>query len=164
MRMHVVQTLPWRRLDFVIRIRRSAGRRRDERPHSVCFEGSDTHPTRRALFELFRDFPGADVRAPAKLGRHGHVKRNPVCATRERMASCRFCLVPPGLTPTSRRLYEAIATRCVPVIVSDRFVVPFSELIGDAALDQLVLRIPEAEVATAPTRIREDTFFLYCRV
>ena len=130
-------------------------RRRDERPHSVCFEGSDTHPTRRALFELFRDYPGADVRAPAKLGRHGHVKRNPVCATRERMASCRFCLVPPGLTPTSRRLYEAIATRCVPVIVSDRFVVPFSELIGDAALDQLVLRIPEAEVATAPRRLRE---------
>ena len=31
------------------------------------------------------------------------------------MRSCKFCLVPKGVTPSTRRLYEAIITKCVPV-------------------------------------------------
>ena len=49
------------------------------------------------------------------------------------MRQCKFCLVPAGLTPTSRRFYEAIASTCVPVLISDRFVVPYDPTLAAAA-------------------------------
>lgn len=41
----------------------------------------------------------------------------------------RFCLVPEGDTPSSPRLFDAIAAGCVPVIFSDNIVLPFDNLL-----------------------------------
>lgn len=45
------------------------------------------------------------------------------------MRSSKFCLHPAGDTPSSCRLFDAIVSHCVPVIVSDHIELPFeSEL------------------------------------
>jgi len=41
------------------------------------------------------------------------------------MRSSKFCLHPAGDTPSSCRLFDAIVSHCVPVIVSDKIELPF---------------------------------------
>jgi hypothetical protein len=43
------------------------------------------------------------------------------------MRSSKFCLDPAGDTPSSCRLFDAIASHCVPVIVSDQIELPFED-------------------------------------
>ncbi len=43
------------------------------------------------------------------------------------MRSSRFCLHPAGDTPSSCRLFDAIVSHCVPVIVSDKIELPFED-------------------------------------
>lgn len=43
------------------------------------------------------------------------------------MRSSKFCLHPAGDTPSSCRLFDAIVSHCVPVIVSDRIELPFED-------------------------------------
>lgn len=43
------------------------------------------------------------------------------------MRSSKFCLHPAGDTPSSCRLFDAIVSHCVPVIVSDRVELPFED-------------------------------------
>jgi hypothetical protein len=45
------------------------------------------------------------------------------------MASSRFCLNIAGDTPSSNRLFDAIVSHCVPVIVSDDIELPFEDVI-----------------------------------
>lgn len=85
------------------------------------------------------------------------------CNSRRRMRQCKFCLVPAGLTPTSRRFYEAIATHCVPVVISDRFILPYKDdptkhrsgILPDAVLDSFIIRVAESEIRSLPRRLRE---------
>ncbi|KAL0421552.1 UNVERIFIED_CONTAM: putative arabinosyltransferase A [Sesamum latifolium] len=46
-------------------------------------------------------------------------------ASAEQMRSSKFCLHPAGDTPSSCRLFDAIVSHCVPVIVSDKIELPF---------------------------------------
>lgn len=43
------------------------------------------------------------------------------------MRSSRFCLHPAGDTPSSCRLFDAIVSHCVPVIISDKIELPFED-------------------------------------
>lgn len=45
------------------------------------------------------------------------------------MASSKFCLNIAGDTPSSNRLFDAIASHCVPVIISDDIELPFEDVI-----------------------------------
>lgn len=45
------------------------------------------------------------------------------------MASSKFCLNIAGDTPSSNRLFDAIATHCVPVIISDDIELPFEDVL-----------------------------------
>ena len=45
------------------------------------------------------------------------------------MRSSEFCLHPAGDTPTSCRLFDAISSLCIPVIVSDSVELPFEGMI-----------------------------------
>ncbi|KAK9063522.1 hypothetical protein SSX86_017392 [Deinandra increscens subsp. villosa] len=48
-------------------------------------------------------------------------------ASSQGMRSSKFCLNPAGDTPSSNRLFDAIVSHCVPVIVSDRIELPFED-------------------------------------
>ena len=45
------------------------------------------------------------------------------------MASSKFCLNIAGDTPSSNRLFDAIASHCVPVIISDDIELPFEDVL-----------------------------------
>ncbi|KAL1366662.1 probable arabinosyltransferase ARAD1 [Arachis ipaensis] len=48
-------------------------------------------------------------------------------ASAQGMRSSKFCLDPAGDTPSSCRLFDAIVSHCVPVIVSDQIELPFED-------------------------------------
>ncbi|XP_068664513.1 probable arabinosyltransferase ARAD1 isoform X2 [Aristolochia californica] len=48
-------------------------------------------------------------------------------ASSKGMRSSKFCLHPAGDTPSSCRLFDAIVSHCVPVIVSDRIELPYED-------------------------------------
>ncbi|KAK6922393.1 Exostosin, GT47 domain [Dillenia turbinata] len=48
-------------------------------------------------------------------------------ASTEGMRSSKFCLSPAGDTPSSCRLFDAIVSHCVPVIVSDQIELPYED-------------------------------------
>ncbi|XP_065852243.1 probable arabinosyltransferase ARAD1 [Euphorbia lathyris] len=48
-------------------------------------------------------------------------------ASTQGMRSSKFCLHPAGDTPSSCRLFDAIVSHCVPVIVSDQIELPFED-------------------------------------
>ncbi|KAJ0763392.1 putative xylogalacturonan beta-1,3-xylosyltransferase [Helianthus annuus] len=48
-------------------------------------------------------------------------------ASSQGMRSSKFCLNPAGDTPSSNRLFDAIVSHCVPVIVSDQIELPFED-------------------------------------
>ncbi|XP_023741737.1 probable arabinosyltransferase ARAD1 [Lactuca sativa] len=59
----------------------------------------------------------------------GYATGEGINASTQGMRTSRFCLHPAGDTPSSNRLFDAIVSHCVPVIVSDHIELPFeSEL------------------------------------
>ncbi|KAK6160397.1 hypothetical protein DH2020_003778 [Rehmannia glutinosa] len=55
----------------------------------------------------------------------GYASEEGFKASAEQMRSSKFCLHPAGDTPSSCRLFDAIVSHCVPVIVSDKIELPF---------------------------------------
>lgn len=56
-----------------------------------------------------------------------YATRESITASSVGMRSSKFCLNPAGDTPSSNRLFDAIVSHCVPVIVSDRIELPFED-------------------------------------
>lgn len=59
----------------------------------------------------------------------GSAQANGVREAGKGMASSKFCLNIAGDTPSSNRLFDAIATHCVPVIISDDIELPFEDIL-----------------------------------
>jgi hypothetical protein len=57
--------------------------------------------------------------------RNSHVFKTAKIKMAEGMYSAQFCLCPRGDTPGTSRLYDAIATNCIPIIISDAWIMPF---------------------------------------
>ena len=139
-----------------------------DKTQSVCLAGwspAAAAGLRASLARAFRDFPNADVRELAakdkRLGSEDAPTRAAMCGVRQRMRRCKFCLVPRGVTPSARRFYEAIATKCVPVVLSDRFVLPYvasgggAGLLSAAAVRSFSLHVPEGKPENAPRVVRQ---------
>ncbi|GJP70224.1 hypothetical protein CLOP_g1189 [Closterium sp. NIES-67] len=67
-----------------------------------------------------------------------------VAAMQHAMRRSRFCLVPEGNTVSSSRLFNAMASGCIPVVVSDSITLPFEDAID---FTRFALFVP-AELAT----------------
>ena len=61
--------------------------------------------------------------------KHGTQSRESRRAASHGMHTSKFCLHPAGDTPSACRLFDAIVSLCVPVIVSDNIELPFEDTI-----------------------------------
>ncbi|KAK4359654.1 hypothetical protein RND71_021883 [Anisodus tanguticus] len=92
----------------------------------VYFQGAiyrkDGGTIRQELYYLLKD--EKDVHFT-----FGSIKSNGVREAGRGMASSKFCLNIAGDTPSSNRLFDAIAIHCVPVIISDDIELPFEDVL-----------------------------------
>lgn len=111
---HVVHTLHDDSADF------------DKRPTLIYFQGAiyrkDGGFIRQELYYLLKD--EKDVHFT-----FGSVRGNGVNQAGQGMVSSKFCLNIAGDTPSSNRLFDAIASLCVPVIISDEIELPFEDVL-----------------------------------
>lgn len=61
----------------------------------------------------------------------------------EEMAESKFCLNPLGWTPWTLRFYQAVMTRCIPVIIADDIEFPYE---SEVDYSQFALKLPEKDV------------------
>ncbi|BFG32777.1 hypothetical protein CerSpe_190510 [Prunus speciosa] len=98
----------------------------EERPILLYFRGAiyrkDGGVIRQELYYILKD--EKDVHFT-----FGSVQGNGINKASQGMASSKFCLNIAGDTPSSNRLFDAIASHCVPVIISDEIELPFEEVL-----------------------------------
>ncbi|KAK6925011.1 Exostosin, GT47 domain [Dillenia turbinata] len=98
----------------------------EERPTLVYFQGAiyrkDGGVIRQELYYLLKD--EKDVHFA-----FGSISNNGINKAAQGMASSKFCLNIAGDTPSSNRLFDAIASHCVPVIISDEIELPFEDVL-----------------------------------
>ncbi|GMH29967.1 hypothetical protein Nepgr_031810 [Nepenthes gracilis] len=98
----------------------------DSRPILLYFQGAiyrkDGGIIRQELFYLLKD--EKDVHFA-----FGSIQRDGIKEASQGMHSSKFCLSIAGDTPSSNRLFDAIASHCVPVIISDDIELPFEDVL-----------------------------------
>ncbi|KAG9451295.1 hypothetical protein H6P81_011260 [Aristolochia fimbriata] len=98
----------------------------EDRPTLIYFQGAiyrkDGGFIRQELYYLLKDEP--DVHFT-----FGTVQRGGITHAGQGMSSSKFCLNIAGDTPSSNRLFDAIASHCVPVIISDHIELPFEDVL-----------------------------------
>ncbi|XLR69218.1 hypothetical protein S83_019890 [Arachis hypogaea] len=98
----------------------------DSRPTLLYFQGAiyrkDGGHVRQELFYLLKE--EKDVHFSFGSAQKGGVKD-----ASAGMRSSKFCLNIAGDTPSSNRLFDAIASHCVPVIISDEIELPYEDAI-----------------------------------
>ncbi|CAO2828995.1 unnamed protein product [Amaranthus hypochondriacus] len=80
----------------------------------------DDGVVRAKLQKLLEDY--VDVRFERSVATEANIK-----LSTKGMRLSKFCLHPAGDTPSSCRLFDAIASHCVPVIISDQIELPFED-------------------------------------
>lgn len=120
-----------------------------ERPVRASFRGVPSHPCRNALRQLHDgsaivcDLVEPDNHSERIDAENGTVDSPYV----ELMARSRFAFVPRGDSLFSYRLLEAMSFGCIPVVISDGWVLPFDRSVDWAAM---AVHLPEAEVGYLP--------------
>ncbi|KAL6548489.1 putative arabinosyltransferase arad1 [Orobanche gracilis] len=77
---------------------------------------------RDLLFHVLENEEGVVIK-------HGAQSRESRRAASQGMHTSRFCLHPAGDTPSACRLFDAIVSLCIPVIVSDYIELPFEDVV-----------------------------------
>lgn len=104
----------------------------------------DRSQTRRHLLEALRHEPDVTIDAANTLEGASYLPHE---AYVTELLSSTFCLAPRGDTSSSKRVYEALAAGCIPVIVSDALKLPFERQLD---WTRLSVRLDEKTVAAAP--------------
>ncbi|KAL0453372.1 UNVERIFIED_CONTAM: putative arabinosyltransferase A [Sesamum latifolium] len=98
----------------------------DSRPTLLYFQGSIYRKAggmvRQELFYMLKN--EKDVHFS-----FGNIKGDGIDKATQGMHSSKFCLNIAGDTPSSNRLFDAIASHCVPVIISDEIELPFEDVL-----------------------------------
>ncbi|XP_068656772.1 probable arabinosyltransferase ARAD1 [Aristolochia californica] len=77
---------------------------------------------RDTLFQILEKEPDVIIK-------HGTQSRESRRMATQGMHSSKFCLHPAGDTPSACRLFDAIVSLCIPVIISDHIELPFEDVI-----------------------------------
>ncbi|XP_074316398.1 putative arabinosyltransferase ARAD1 [Silene latifolia] len=99
----------------------------DSRPTLIYFQGAifrkDGGAVRQELYYLLKD--ENDVHFT-----FGSAQKSGVREASQGMGSSKFCLNIAGDTPSSNRLFDAIVSHCVPVIISDDIELPYEDILN----------------------------------
>ena len=71
------------------------------------------------------------------------------------MSQTKYCLIPYGDSPTSKRFFDSVIYGCIPVIISDNYEIPFHKT--QLNWDNCVIRIPEKKVKSFPSILNSIT-------
>ncbi|OEL15854.1 putative arabinosyltransferase ARAD1 [Dichanthelium oligosanthes] len=97
-----------------------------QRPVLAYFQGAIHRKAggkvRQKLYQLLKD--ERDVHFT-----YGSVRQNGIRRATAGMSTSKFCLNIAGDTPSSNRLFDAIVSHCVPVIISDDIELPFEDVL-----------------------------------
>ncbi|KAF4749216.1 hypothetical protein FOZ62_024275, partial [Perkinsus olseni] len=99
--------------------------------HGGVHEGYQRCEVRNALVSELSQYP--DVSVGGFIGNYLEIK-----------GRSRFCIAPAGTSPWTNHLYESFFAGCVPVILSDDFILPFTAFLD---WSQLSIRWPEERLA-----------------
>ncbi|KAH9543401.1 hypothetical protein CY35_13G062600 [Sphagnum magellanicum] len=77
---------------------------------------------RQKLYELLKDEPGVHFES-------GNTQSDGIRSATQGMRSSKFCLHLAGDTPSSNRLFDAVTSHCVPVIISDEIELPYEDVL-----------------------------------
>ena len=142
------------------------------------FIGGNTHPIRRQLHAVLSRSPGFSVTvngidgagqpSHSRIGTQPALRYQPSRINRLKrlvavkakfgtdsflrlMADCKFSLCPRGYGPTSFRLYESLQLGVVPVYISDRFWLPFTNQLD---WERFAVLVPEHKIEQIPEILR----------
>lgn len=108
----------------------------EARPILAYFQGAiirkDGGKIRLVLYHMLKDEKDVHFR-------YGSVGGNGIIHAGKGMASSKFCLNIAGDTPSSNRLFDAIVSHCVPVIISDEIELPFEDVMDYSEFSIFVL-------------------------
>lgn len=116
-----------------------------DRPHLAFFAGRDHGPVRP---QLFKHWEGKDDDIIVYQWLPEHLNYH------ELMKSSRFCICPGGYEVNSPRIVEAIYNECVPVIIADEFVLPFSDILN---WESFSLHVRESDIPNLKTILQNVT-------
>lgn len=92
------------------------------RPLLISFQGKATHQVRNVIYHHFLKHHEADVKIVLKKRESATISQTE--NYNDLLLSSRFALVPRGFGTHSYRLMEALSAGCIPIIVSDGYVLP----------------------------------------
>ncbi|GLJ40717.1 hypothetical protein SUGI_0841360 [Cryptomeria japonica] len=109
-----------------------------ERPILAFFAGGDHGVVRSLLFKHWINGSDPDIQVHQYLPKGRKHK-----SYLNYMNNTKFCLCPSGYEVASPRIVEAIYSGCVPVIISDHYVLPFSDVLS---WDTFSVFVPPPEI------------------
>ncbi len=110
----------------------------------------DKRQVRATLVRKLAGIPSVVVEPATLLGNASYQRHGTYL---HRMLSSVFCLAPRGDTASGRRLYEAIAAGCIPVIIADELELPFQSQLDWPSFS---LRYSEDLAVRSPLKIIAD--------
>jgi len=126
-----------------------------QRPVRASFRGTieTNRQVRQRLVDQYRGKTGYVIEGSGAFHDvHGEPTRT---AHRRRyielLANTQIALCPAGAGPSTIRFWEALAMRCVPLLISDDLVLPMNHLVE---WDRIVLRVPESDISSLENVIR----------
>lgn len=120
-------------------LRNLGGNRVSLRPILAFFAGSMHGRVRPTLLKYWGGEKDEDMKIYKRLPLRVSQKMTYI----QHMKSSKYCVCPMGFEVNSPRIVEAIYYECVPVIIADNFVLPFSEVLDWSAFSVVV---PEKDI------------------